>query len=75
MPYYPVDGLLVFEFDEVDGYKVMEAAELLHEAGVQFDTGAGNRPINDEMVSGVFWNLDYSLEGATLYERLPDEEL
>lgn len=58
------EATLRFDGD-VDVDKIRDAAELLHEAGVTFDTGTdfdGIGPVPE-------WELDWSLEGATLEGR------
>lgn len=59
-----VHATLVFDGEDVDQQKVRAAEQLLREAGVSFDTGAA---VGGDGAT-VEWELDWSLDGATLYE-------
>lgn len=59
-----IHATLVFDGDDVDQEKVAQAEALLRDAGVSFDTGmaiGGDGGTRE-------WELDWSLDGATLYE-------
>lgn len=59
-----VAATLSFHGPETDTALVNEAAQLLRQAGVSFDSGTHINHMNGE--TAAEWHLDFSLEGATL---------